>query len=268
MPDRRLRNRSGNAVFLCHHSVAPRGPRFLTVTPRLFERQLDEVARRGLRTGGEAELADVVAGRRTPPTAFLTFDDGFLDNHATVLPLLRERGLRAFVFVLPPLVDAGAPLAWPEVAADAERFPETMRSVTWDMLGEMKEGGFEVGSHGLTHAHLPRLGGEELRQELLDSRQRIAARTGSCDTVAYPFGEWSEEVVAAAGECGYSFAFTLPTKVGQWRAGPLAIPRVNVDLRDDGRRLRAKLSPAGRRIYLSRTLGAARVRVRALTGRD
>jgi peptidoglycan/xylan/chitin deacetylase (PgdA/CDA1 family) len=266
--DRRLRNRSRGAVFLCYHSVAPQGPRYLTVSRELFERQLDELGRRGLRTGGLRELEDLAAGRELAPTAFLSFDDGFLDNYETAMPLLRERGERAFVFVLPPLVDEGAPLAWPEVAEDAGRHPETMRSVSWAMLEEMKEAGFEVGSHGLTHAHLPRLAAEELREELLDSRRRIAERLGACETLAYPFGEWSAEVAAAAGECGYRFAFSLPVKSGQRQASPLSIPRINVDYRDEGARLAAKLSPTGRRLYLSTALGSVRTRVRSLAGRD
>lgn len=267
MADRRLRNRSGSAVFLCYHSVAPAGPRYLTVSAELFEHQLELIGRRGLRTGGLDDLTALAAGRPLPPTAFLTFDDGFRDNYETVLPLLRERSQRAFVFVLPPLVDSGAALAWPEVAADADRHPETMRSVTWPMLEEMAAAGFEVGSHGLSHAHLPRLEGEELRQELLDSRQRIAARLGSCETIAYPFGEWSPEVAAAAAECGYRFAFSLPVKTGQRLAGPHSIPRINVDYRDRGRRLEAKLSPTGRRLYLSTALGSTRVAVRRLLRR-
>ncbi|MGE4123425.1 MAG: polysaccharide deacetylase family protein, partial [Solirubrobacterales bacterium] len=146
-----LRNRSRRATFLCYHSIADEGPRFLTVSPELFERQLRELARLGVATGGLAELEDVAAGRGGPPTAFLTFDDGWRDNHGAALPLLREQGARAFVFVLPPLLDAGGAFAWPEVAADRERFPATMRSLTWEQLGEMAEGGFEVGSHTLTH---------------------------------------------------------------------------------------------------------------------
>ncbi len=264
----RLRNRSRDALFLCYHSVAPAGPRWLTVTRRLFEAQLDELARRGYVTGGLAELETLVAGGRpTRPTAFLTFDDGFLDNHDTVAPILRERGLRAFGFVLPPLVDEGAPLAWPEVAADQRRHPETMRSVTWEMLGEMREAGFEIGSHGLTHAHLPTLGDEELREELLDSRRRIEARLGRCATLAYPFGEWDERVAAAARACGYSYAFTLPTKTGQWRVSQWSIPRVNVDLRDEGTRLGFKLSPSGRRIYLATSVARARALAARLRGR-
>lgn len=263
-----LRNRSRRATFLCYHSIAPQGPRYLTVSAELFERQLAELRRRGVRGGDLAALDQVAAGGGGEPTAFLTFDDGFRDNHETALPLLLEYGFPAFVFVLPPLVDAAAPFAWPEVAADRERFPQTMRSVDWEMLGEMKEGGFEVGSHTLTHPHLPALRGEGLRQELWDSRERVRAALGSCDTLAYPFGEWSPEVATAAAECGYRFAFSLPTASGQRRAGPHSIPRINVDYRDDERRLAKKLTPLGKRLFLSPEVASLRRLNRRLRGRS
>jgi len=264
---RLLRNRSRRATFLCYHSVAPEGPRYLTVSAELFERQLAELGRRGLRSGDLATLADAAAGRPIAPSVFLTFDDGFRDNHGTVLPLLREHGFGAFVFVLPPLLEEGAPLRWPEVADDRDRYPATMRSVDWSMLGEMKEGGFEVGSHTMTHPHLPRLGGEELRQELSDSRARIAERLGECATLAYPFGECSPEVEAAARECGYSFAFSLPTGEGQRGPTPHSIPRINVDYRDAERRFARKLSPLGKELFLSPALAVARGAVRSLRRR-
>lgn len=262
-----LLNRNRAAAFLCYHSVAPRGPRYLTVDQSLFEHQLDQLSRRGVVTGGIDSLRALANGGRGAPTAFLTFDDGFLDNHDTVLPLLRERALRAFVFVIPPLVDTGAALAWPEVAVDAARFPETMRSVTWPMVETMAEDCFEVGSHTLTHPHLSRLGPEELREQLWDSRCRVKERLGRCDTIAFPFGDWSPEVHDATRDCGYEFAFTLPTKVGQARADALSIPRVNVDYRDRGGRFTAKLSAPGRAVYLSSVLGTVRGAVRRATGR-
>jgi peptidoglycan/xylan/chitin deacetylase (PgdA/CDA1 family) len=264
MADRRLRNRSQAAIFLAYHSVALAGPKYLTVSPELFESHLDAFAARGLRSGNLASLDALAAGEPLPPSVFLTFDDGFLDNYHTVLPLLRERGMSAFVFVLPPLVDGGAPLLWPEVAAETERFAATMRSVTWEMLAEMSEGGFEVGAHTLTHPHLPDLGDEALREELSESRRRVIERLGRCDTLAYPFGEWSPRVAAAAAECGYRFAFSLPTVHGQRTADRLTIPRVNVDYRDSGRRLALKLSSPGRAFYLAGSTKAARRSVSAL----
>jgi peptidoglycan/xylan/chitin deacetylase (PgdA/CDA1 family) len=253
-----LRNRSNRAVFLCYHSVAAEGPKYLTVGAELFELQLRKLRERGFRAGGRAELEAVAAGAAGPPTVFLTFDDGFDDNHSTVLPLLREYGFAAFCFVLPPLVDTGGPLDWPEMTADLARYPATMRSVTWDKVGEMAEGGFEIGAHTLTHPHLPRLRGEELRSELCDSRTRVIERLGRCDTIAYPFGEYDDEVARAARECGYSFAFTLPTGVGQRDATPWTIPRLNVDYRDSGRSFDLKLSAAGRAAILSPVLNRLR----------
>jgi peptidoglycan/xylan/chitin deacetylase (PgdA/CDA1 family) len=264
---RLLRNRSRRATFLCYHSIAAAGPRYLTVSADLFERQLAELRRRGIRSGDLAALDEIAAGRGIDPTAFLTFDDGFRDNYETALPLLREHGFGAFVFVLPPLLDAGAALEWPEVATDRARFPATMRSVTWAMLEEMKEGGFEVGSHTMSHPHLPELGGEALREELWESRARIKERLGDCDTLAYPFGEWSPEVAAAARECGYRFAFSLPTSSGQRRATPHSIPRINVDYRDNERRLGGKLSPLGKELVLSPAAATVRRLTRSLRNR-
>jgi peptidoglycan/xylan/chitin deacetylase (PgdA/CDA1 family) len=256
-----LRNRSRGAAFLTYHSVAEAGPRYLTVTPELFERQLDHFAGRGCVTGGLEELTALAAGRPCAANLFLTFDDGYADNCESALPLMRERGVRAFVFILPPIVDDGGPLLWPDVAEEVEANPGTMRSVTWEMVERMKEGGFEIGSHGLRHVSMPTLSDEELRQELSDSRRRICERLGSCDTLAYPFGDWDASVARAAAECGYRFAFTQPTKIGQRRATPLTIPRVNVDYRDEGRRLDLKLSGAGRRLLLSPRLTRARRRL-------
>jgi peptidoglycan/xylan/chitin deacetylase (PgdA/CDA1 family) len=259
-----LRNRSRVAAFLSYHSVADQGPRYLTVAPELFERQLDHYARRGYRSGGLEELSALAAGGSCGANLFLTFDDGYADNYEQALPLIRERGVQAFVFILPPVVEKGGTLLWPEVEDDVKATPETMRSVTWEMVGEMVEGGFEIGSHGLRHASLPALSDEELRQELSDSRRRIAERVGSCETLAYPFGDWDARVAQAAADCGYKLAFTQPTKTGQRLATPLSIPRVNIDYRDEARRLDLKLSAAGRRLLLSPRLTRARRRLAAL----
>ncbi len=259
-----MRNRSNRAAFLCYHSVAPVGPRFLTITAELFERQLKAMRDRGLLSGDLRDLGTLVAGGSLRPSVFLTFDDGFRDNYETVLPLLREYGFAAFIFVLPPLVDSGGALAWPEVAEDQKRFGDSMRSVTWEMLGEMRETAFEVGSHTLTHPHLSELSGEALREELWESRARIVGRLGSCDAIAYPFGCWTPEVAAAAADCGYSYGFSLPTRTGQRKAGALSIPRINIDYRDRERRLAMKLSPWGKTVLLSPEVVAARNILRGL----
>jgi peptidoglycan/xylan/chitin deacetylase (PgdA/CDA1 family) len=254
-----LRNRSRAAVFLCYHSVADDGPPFASVPVRTFERQLAVLERFGYASGGTHELAQLADGERPRrPLAFLTFDDGFADNASVVAPLLRERRWTAQVFVLPPALDRGGPLDWPEVQDRRAAHPGVMCSLDWPTVEAMAAAGIEFGSHTNLHRHLPRLADEELRQELLDSRRRIAERLGSCDCLAYPFGEWDERVAGAARAAGYRFAYTLPRR-GQRDAHALSIPRIAVDHRDDERRFALKLTPIGRAVLLSSAPSRTRV---------
>jgi len=245
-----LQNRSPRCAFLCYHSIAAEGPPFLSLSAELFERQLAWLARSGWRTGDSRTLDAVLSGRGPDArTAFLTFDDGFLDTYAAAFPLLEAHRAKATVFVLPPAAESGR-LSWPELDAQAERYPDVMRAMSWKMIEELAAAGIEIGSHGLTHRHLDELGAEELREELLASRRVIAERLGSCRTVAYPFGAWRPEVAAAAADAGYDFAFTLP-RGGQWGASRWSIPRVPIDHRDDEQRFARKLSAVGRLVFLS-----------------
>ena len=254
-----LANRSRSGAFLCYHSVAEDGPPFLSLGPSLLERQLGVLRRRGWRSGTRKDLDALAAGERLDrPAAFLTFDDGFADNHAIALELLRRYGMRGMVFVLPPLLDSGAGFEWPEVAERRRRHPGVMHSTDWRGVDALAEAGWEVGSHTLSHAHLTALSDEALEQELLDSRRAIAERLGRCDLLAYPFGEWDERVRAAAARAGYAYAFTVPS-TGQRGADRLSIPRIPVDHRDGERRFALKLEAAARALLLSPLKALTRV---------
>jgi peptidoglycan/xylan/chitin deacetylase (PgdA/CDA1 family) len=255
---RLLGNRSPQAAFFCYHSISDGGPSFLSVPLDTFERQLAAMRRHGLAGAGTGALGDLAEGRRPPsPRVFLTFDDGYVDNHDTAAPMLAEYGFTATVFVLPPYVDSASAFDWPEIRAWQQTHPEVMRSMSWPMIEALAERGIEIGSHGCRHSHLPDLGDEALREELWSSREQIRARLGRCDVLAYPFGEWDDRAATAAADAGYSYAFSLPS-AGQRHASPLSIPRINIDQRDRGPRFAAKLSPLGRRAYLSSVVGTVR----------
>ncbi|MEK6228446.1 MAG: polysaccharide deacetylase family protein [Actinomycetota bacterium] len=254
----RLNNRRRDAVFLCFHSVADKGPPFLSVRPEAFERQLAILKRLRFRSGTLADIDRLARGERPDAKlVFLTFDDGYRDNYLTARPLLDAYGFRALVFLIPPQVDRGDTLEWPRVERHAKAYPDVMRALTWTMVEEMAADGHQFGSHTLTHPSLPEVGGEQLRQELSDSRARIAERLGSCEAIAYPFGHWTQQIADAAGEIGYSYGLTLPDD-SQLGASPLSIPRIPIDHRDDERLFRLKLTPQYRSFLLSPLKPAAR----------
>lgn len=63
------------------------------------------------------EILDAIGrGRFEDPTALVTFDDGYRDNHAIAFPVLRELDLSACFFVVSGLLDAPRLPWWDQVA--------------------------------------------------------------------------------------------------------------------------------------------------------
>jgi peptidoglycan/xylan/chitin deacetylase (PgdA/CDA1 family) len=115
----------------------------------------------------------------------------------------------------------------------------------WDELRSLVERGIEVGSHTVSHPHLPQLSDEELSAELRESKQRLEDELGRpCSVLAYPFGDCDDRVRAAAGLAGYEAAFGLPGDAAG--SDPFDVFRVGVRNGDGARRIALKASPVVR----------------------
>lgn len=221
---------SGSAV-LCYHAVSESWPDALAVPLAQVERQLPALLR--ARPAGTA--ADAVAGRRV---LHVTFDDAFR-NIAPALDLLERLRVPVTIFACSGYGD-GRPLAVPELAG--ERYDaEALTTMTWDELRDLAARGFEIGSHTISHPHLPQLEAAEIERELAESRRRLEDELGRpCRFAAYPYGDHDERVRAAARRAGYDAAFGLPgvpgdryalARIGVWREEPLWRLRLKVGLR-------------------------------------
>lgn len=227
-----------NTVILCYHGVSETWPAPTTVTPERFERQLAWLARRGYRV---ATLTEAMTGPPAPRTAVITFDDAHRSVFEIAAPLLAAHGFPATVFAPTDYVDSGALMGWPgyDIWLGTEHEHE-LAPMSWEQLGGLVEGGWEVGSHTLSHPHLTAVGDDErLAAELGESRRRCAERLGvACPTLAYPYGFHDARVRRAASDAGYSVAVTMP-EATEPRL-PMAWPRVGVYRPDDVWRLRLR----------------------------
>lgn len=212
--------------ILCYHKVDTRFELgFTQLEPRVFRRQVEALARRGVRTLGSSELLAAAAAPAAPSPAAplsalaITFDDGYegLAEHA--FPVLADHAFRALVFVITDHV--GGENTW-DVQYGWRRF----RHLDWDTLGRWQERGIEVHAHGATHARLTWLPDDEAREELARAREAITRRLGAAPCgISYPFGAVDARVRALALEAGYSLGFAGPGAAG---GDPLALPRLPV----------------------------------------
>ena len=143
----------------------------------------------------------------------------------------------------------GQPMVWPGIDRWLHtEYEDELTPMSWDELAELRDAGWEIGSHTCSHPHLTH-GRPPISWIARCARVAsaiLAARLGACGTLAYPYGSYDDRVVEAAGAAGYSAAATLP--IGpKWNGDRLEYPRVGVYNIDDRRRFRAKVSPLVRR---------------------
>jgi peptidoglycan/xylan/chitin deacetylase (PgdA/CDA1 family) len=184
-----------------------------------------------------------------------TFDDGYAST-SLAGAILEKFGYPATVFVVSRYVDEAVPFAWFGVEQED---PTHMVPLGWDDLRELTDRGWEVGSHTVSHPLLTALDDATLEHELTCSRDRIVEQLGSCEAMAYPYGQADTRVAAAAARAGYRTAVTL-TGV-EVADEPMRRPRVGLVSADLGLRLWLKLSApslAARRSKPARLIRALR----------
>jgi peptidoglycan/xylan/chitin deacetylase (PgdA/CDA1 family) len=90
--------------------------------------------------------------------------------------------------------------------------PEGLRPLSWQNLREMRQRGFEIGSHTASHALLTNESIDKVLLELDSSRMELEARLGDkVPYFSYPDGRFNRQVVSAVKSCGYAFAFSTCT---------------------------------------------------------
>ncbi|HEX8156187.1 MAG TPA: polysaccharide deacetylase family protein [Solirubrobacteraceae bacterium] len=242
------------SLVLCYHAVTDAWEDPLATAPRTLERQIKLLLARGYRA---VSAEEALANRAR--TLHVTFDDAFR-NVASVLGTLESLRVPVTIFACTRFAEDGAQFRVSEMRNRIPPDEDELLTMTWQTLRELADRGIEIGSHTISHPHLPELGEEELVAELRESRERIGDQLHRpCRFLAYPYGHHDARVDAAARAAGYIGAFTLEPPTGAFK--PWAAPRVGV-YRPDGW-LRFALKTARMR----QSMLAARAELRSRDGR-
>jgi peptidoglycan/xylan/chitin deacetylase (PgdA/CDA1 family) len=214
------------SIVLGYHGVADGRPDHdpfnLRVSPDRFRAQLELLLSAGLRFVTVAELAERVRRQGAGAgLAALSFDDGMQDNHATVLPIVKEYDVPATVYVTTGLIGQPNPWLAPESGA---------RMMSADELRELAAAGIELGAHTVTHPDLSALDRQACLTEMVESKralERIGGRPVL--TFAYPSCRYGPAAVEAARDAGFVAAVTC---AGSWTPRLFELTRAMISSRD------------------------------------
>jgi peptidoglycan/xylan/chitin deacetylase (PgdA/CDA1 family) len=214
---------------------------------------MEYLAGRGYRTPRFADLADEPADHTRQ--VVLTFDDGYLDFYENALPILRECGFTAVMFLV---ADFSRHTNWWDYGNHPLRAPLLRKN----HISTMQQEGIELGSHTCSHRSLVALGDSELRDELARSKSVLEDLTSHPVTLlSYPYGDVDGRVKAAAREVGYSCGLAGQSGPLHFSADRYEIRRVLVTNRPSDAYMFSKVSG------LDKTLSWGRWMCKRMIGR-
>ena len=177
----------------------------LFVRPSDFAAHLDSI----VESGAVSLFADEYR-LTVKPSVVITFDDGYEDNYTTAFPMLKERGIKATIFLITDLIG-------------------TPGYMTEAQIREMAQSGLiRFGCHTKSHYDLSKMGEEQVRYQLTESKRIIEELVGyEVVSLAYPAGGHNDLAVKVASEM-FSFAYTTKSPYTTPVENMLTIPRYGV----------------------------------------
>ena len=233
------RNQEPGLRILLYHRVNPypfdqlsMTSREISVSPEQFEQQLAYLQSAGFKGIGLDKLEKLIAGKESVNNkeVMITFDDGYEDNLLWAAPLLKKYGFTAVFLVVTSFMERGvAENLWYE-----EGSPEGYRKfLVWSQVKAIKDMGFWIGSHSVSHPDLNQLSPEELQQELQSSKLILEKNLNvPIASLAYPRGIFNDPIIQATQNAGYHIAFTTEPGINYQEMAAMALNRTDISASD------------------------------------
>lgn len=171
-------------TVILYHRVSDSVRDNLTVGIEQFDRQMALLRKHFHVISIEEALSYNEIPRSKLPLVCVTFDDGYLDNYANAAQILLRHGLPAAFFVSTGII--GTDRSFPH---DVRRQNPPIPVMNWAQLRKMREWGFTIGSHSVSHIDCAAEAEEAVRAELKQSKEDLQSNLGLDEVLfAYPYG--------------------------------------------------------------------------------
>ncbi|MCE5230681.1 polysaccharide deacetylase family protein [bacterium] len=211
--------------ILYYHLIAapPAGVKSKSIymEPERFSRQLSLLKFLGYRDIGFDEFTHYLEASAPPPgrRVMITFDDGHADNCTAAMPVLKEHGFGATIFVTAGYIGKRLNM---RIGGEAP-------IVSADQIRELVRNGIDVQSHGMTHANLADMSLDDARREIVDSKKILEDITGRpVEYFSYPYGVFKPRHIELLKEAGYRAAVSTARGKTHFSAERYCLKRIPV----------------------------------------
>lgn len=206
------KDESDTPILMYHHiqdvsKNANTAEKNLSLSPAKFKEEIKFLSDSGYKTATLSELFNNDPEKRI----VLTFDDGYKDLITNAFPILKVYGFRGVAFII--VDDVGKP-----------------GYVTWDDLKNLKNEGWEVGSHSLTHPDLEISSNDTAQKQIIDSKKILEDKLGIIiDFFCYPAGKYNQNTISMLKAAGYGGAVTTTSGTKNYQSNIFELKRLRIN---------------------------------------
>lgn len=185
-----------NVPILTFHKIDDRFEWGLTrITPSKFKRVLQFLKDNGYESISISDLNEPSLLPKKP--IIFTFDDSYESIYFNAFPIMKSFGYTGTLFIISGYENKlnlwDVNLGWLK-----------FKHLSWIQINEMKDYGFELGSHTVHHPDLTRIDSRNLYNELEYSKKDIEDNTGiEVKCLSFPFGRHNDKVVEISKKVGF-----------------------------------------------------------------
>ena len=203
IPSRFLAMRNNQRIIvLLYHRVNDDLRDSVTVGIEQFDRHMAILEQKYTVASIENIVSGDVPRNTSRPLVAVTFDDGYLDNYENAVSILLKHKIPAAFFISTGMIGSKNGFAH-----DLRKLGRSLPNMNWEQIEYMKQHGFTIGSHTISHINCAKADVENVQEEITKSKETIEERLGIKEVIfSYPFGkkeDMNNEMLEYVKKVGY-----------------------------------------------------------------
>jgi len=201
-PDEEVKTKPAKKlIFLMYHYVEINENKddfkrdSLNTLPFIFEQQMITLKNAGYKFIHPSEIYEFLRDESDQKYVVVSFDDGYRTFYSYTYPIIKKHGIKSVNYII-------------------YNFIGRQNNMDAYMIEQLiKDGLVEIGSHTLNHPDITSISEEQLKSEIIESKNLLEKRFNTKVTsFCYPYGYYNEKAFPFVKDAGYTTAVT--TKEG------------------------------------------------------